>query len=130
MKKVFPLILVMLLVVACKKQLSQNDNSVDKTTIAKASFGTTEKAELVISGMTCAVGCAGTIQKSLAKVEGVQSAEVDFDRQLAMVEYNPSKVVLQDLENTIRKTSDTYKVIYAKKVDTFSKKESAEELSK
>lgn len=130
MKKVFPLILVMLLVVACKKQLNQNDNSVDKTTIARASFGNTEKAELVISGMTCAVGCAGTIQKSLAKVEGVQSAEVDFDRQLAMVEYNPSKVVLQDLENTIRKTSDTYKVIHAKKVDTFSKKDSVEEQSK
>ncbi len=130
MKKMFPLILVTLLVFGCKKQLNQNDNTVDKATIAKASFATTEKAELVVSGMTCAVGCAGTIQKNLAKVEGVQSAEVDFERQLAMVEYNPSKVILQDLENTIHKTSDAYKVIHAKNVDTFSKKDSTEEQSK
>ncbi|NER17028.1 heavy-metal-associated domain-containing protein [Spongiivirga citrea] len=121
MKKVFPLMLVALLVFTCKKQTSNTNPIVDKSTTAKASFATTEKAELVINGMTCAVGCAGTIQKSLAKVEGVQSVEVDFDKRLAMVEFNPSKIELSDLENTVHNTADSYKVVLAKKVDSFTK---------
>ena len=42
--------------------------------------------------MTCAIGCAKSIEKKIAKMEGVKSATVDFDRKLAMVEYNEAKV--------------------------------------
>jgi len=121
MKKLIPLLLAVVLTIACNNKENSTDSVNEKTAIAKASFASTERAELTISGMTCAVGCAGTIQKNLAKVEGVQSVEVDFDNRLAMVEFNPSKIALSDLENTVHNTADSYKVVVAKKVDNFTK---------
>ena len=50
------------------------------------------KVEFGIEGMTCAMGCAKTIEKKMAKMEGVKSAKVDFDKRLAMVEYDEAKV--------------------------------------
>ena len=41
------------------------------------------KAEFNIEGMTCAIGCAKTIEKKLAKMDGVKSAKVDFEKKLA-----------------------------------------------
>jgi len=81
------------------------------------------KAEFKIEGMTCAMGCAKTIEKKMAKMEGVKSATVDFDRQLAMVEYDQAKVTPTSLEATVTKVADTYKVKDMKTVDTFSKKD-------
>lgn len=80
------------------------------------------KAEFTIDGMTCAIGCAATIQKKISKMEGVKSATVDFDRKLAMVEYNEAKVTPTTLEETVTKVSDTYKVSDMKTVDDFSSK--------
>ena len=42
--------------------------------------------------MTCEMGCAKTIQKKLAGMEGVKSATVDFKNEMAMVEYDVAKV--------------------------------------
>ena len=78
------------------------------------------KAEFTIDGMTCEIGCARTIQKNLTKMEGVKSATVDFDRKLAMVEYNEAKVSPTSLEETVTKVADIYKVSEMKTVDAFS----------
>jgi Cu+-exporting ATPase len=80
------------------------------------------KAEFTIDGMTCAVGCAATIQKKISKMDGVKSATVDFDRKLAMVEYNEAKVTPTTLEEVVGKVSDTYKVSDMKTVEDFSTK--------
>ena len=72
--------------------------------------------------MTCAIGCAATIQKKISKMDGVKSATVDFDRKLAMVEYNEAKVTPVTLEEAVGKVSDTYKVSEMKTVDDFSTK--------
>ena len=72
--------------------------------------------------MTCQIGCAATIQKKISKMDGVKSATVDFDRKLAMVEYNEAKVTPTALEATVVKVSDTYKVSDMKTVDDFSTK--------
>jgi len=71
--------------------------------------------------MTCAVGCAKKIEKKLAKMDGVKSATVDFDRKLAMVEYDEARVKPTHLTETVTKVADTYKVKDMKTVDTFSK---------
>jgi Cu+-exporting ATPase len=59
-----------------------------------------KKAELKISGMTCAV-CSSTIEKSLAGLPGVIKAQVNLGNELASVEYDPSKARLVDLEKAV-----------------------------
>ncbi|WNH13735.1 heavy-metal-associated domain-containing protein [Thalassobellus suaedae] len=78
------------------------------------------KAEFTINGMTCAIGCAATIEKKIAKMDGVKTAKVDFDKKLAMVEYNEAKVTPNLLEETVTKVADIYKVADMKTVDAFS----------
>jgi Cu+-exporting ATPase len=50
--------------------------------------------------MTCTT-CAATIGKGLAKIPGVQQAEVNFAAEKASVEYDPSRVNLSKIKNTI-----------------------------
>jgi Cu+-exporting ATPase len=78
------------------------------------------KAEFGIDGMTCAVGCAKTIEKKIAKMDGVKSVKVDFDNRLAMVEYDVAKVSPASLEETVKETGDTYSVKDMKTVEWFS----------
>ncbi|WP_370390157.1 heavy-metal-associated domain-containing protein [uncultured Winogradskyella sp.] len=77
------------------------------------------KVEFEIEGMTCKMGCAKTIEKKMAKMEGVKSAKVDFDKRLAMVEYDNAKVTPQSLEEAVAKVGDVYKVKDMKVVDEF-----------
>ena len=74
--------------------------------------------------MTCAMGCAKTIEKKIAKMDGVKSATVDFDKRIAMVEYDEAKVTPNSLEEAVTKAGDIYKVKDMKTVDTFSSEKS------
>ena len=78
------------------------------------------KAEFTIDGMTCAIGCAATIEKKISKMEGVKSAKVDFDRKLAMVEYDETKVTPTLLTETVNNVADIYKVSDMRTVADFS----------
>lgn len=79
------------------------------------------KAEFTVKGMTCAMGCAATIEKKIAKMEGVKFAKVDFEKELAMVEYDEAKVNTKALEKTVTSVADIYKVVDMKTVELFSK---------
>lgn len=57
---------------------------------------------LQLTGMTCAA-CANKIEKGLGKLEGVASANVNFALEKASVTYDPAKVDVQRLEETIKK---------------------------
>ncbi|MCK4735651.1 MAG: heavy-metal-associated domain-containing protein, partial [Methanophagales archaeon] len=70
-----------------------------------------KKAELKISGMTCAT-CATTIEKSLRSQDGVADAQVNLGNETTMVEYDPSKLKLTDLEKAV--TDAGYGVIHEK----------------
>ncbi|WP_264737674.1 heavy metal translocating P-type ATPase [Cytobacillus firmus] len=61
-----------------------------------------EKAEFDISGMTCAA-CANKIEKRLNKLNGVQTATVNFALESALVEYNPDEVSVSDMKDAIKK---------------------------
>ena len=67
-----------------------------------------EKAVIKISGMTCA-SCVLTIEKSLGKVDGVKNVNVNFASEKALVEFDPQKTSLKELEQAIEKTG--YRVI-------------------
>ncbi len=62
----------------------------------------TKKARIHITGMTCTT-CAATIEKGLAETPGVEKANVSFASEKASVEYDPSRVDLTRIKNTISK---------------------------
>lgn len=119
--------LLSLVTIACKSEKSPEVKTLDTTVeIAKTSTkkldpnATYAKAEFGISGMTCAMGCAKTIEKKIAKLDGVKSATVNFEKELAMVEYDEAMVTPQTLEEAVAKAGDTYKVKDMKTVTSFS----------
>jgi Cu+-exporting ATPase len=61
----------------------------------------TAKAELPITGMTCA-NCAQTIERALARLDGVVSASANFANERASVEYLPGVVSLAAIQQAIR----------------------------
>jgi copper chaperone CopZ len=56
-----------------------------------------EKVALAISGMTCEIGCAKTIQSKLSKKEGVLNAKVIFTDSIANIEYDANTTSKKDL---------------------------------
>ncbi|MDO8647101.1 MAG: heavy metal translocating P-type ATPase [Candidatus Diapherotrites archaeon] len=61
-----------------------------------------KKVTLQISGMHCA-SCALIINKSLAKVQGVKDANVNFSTSKATIEFDESSVKEDDLVSAIKK---------------------------
>ncbi|WP_412559464.1 cation transporter [Winogradskyella sp. MIT101101] len=94
------------------------NKDVSKTLDPNATYA---KVEFSIDGMTCAMGCAKTIEKKMAKMEGVKSAKVDFDKRLAMVEFDEAKVTPKSLEDAVTGVAEIYKVKDLKLVDDFGK---------
>lgn len=62
----------------------------------------TKKTTLQLTGMTCAA-CATRIEKGLAKMEGVQEANVNFALERAAVTFDPEVVTLAQMEEKIGK---------------------------
>ena len=63
---------------------------------AATSIGTYSQALFAIEGMTCA-GCAVSVQAALEQQPGVASAEVNFSDKTARVEYDASRVSINQL---------------------------------
>jgi len=58
------------------------------------------------------VGCAGHLEKKLAKLDGVQKAEIDFEAKKATIEYDSNVLTPEVLVQTVENAADgkTYKV--------------------
>jgi P-type Cu+ transporter len=67
----------------------------------KTSNRKSEKARLHVTGMTCTT-CARTIGKGLSETHGVKQANVNFASEQASVEYDPTKVDLAKIKDTIQ----------------------------
>lgn len=105
--------LTTLLMVSCKKETTENPENATATTqhtqdqpaqLATASF--------TVEGMHCEVGCAGHLEKKLAKLDGVQKAEIDFEAKKATIEYDTNVLSPEILVQTVENAADgkTYKV--------------------
>ncbi|MDR2593346.1 MAG: cadmium-translocating P-type ATPase [Fibromonadaceae bacterium] len=66
-----------------------------------------------IGGMTCAA-CAKRIEKVILKLEGVETASVNFATEKAVVSYNSQKIKLPIIRKTIEKIG--YKVLENKNI--------------
>ncbi|WP_242131230.1 heavy-metal-associated domain-containing protein [Aestuariivivens marinum] len=122
-KYILSLFIIAMLLTGCKNEIKPEIKTVKVEITKEVDPNVTfAKAEFTVEGMTCAIGCAASIEKRITKMEGVKYAKVDFDRKLAMVEYNKAKVNHTLLEKTVTSITDTYKVTDMKTVDTFSTK--------
>ncbi len=102
---------------SCKENAAEttsesSDVSVKTTAVALQP----ETASFNIDGMVCAVGCAKTIEKKLAGMDGVQSATVDYDTKIAKVEFDASVLTTETLIDAVESSADgkTYKVVDVK----------------
>jgi len=57
----------------------------------------TENLSLAISGMTCEIGCAKTIQSKLSKKEGVLNAKVIFNDSIANIQFDANTTSKKEL---------------------------------
>lgn len=107
-----------LLFTSCKdnKAASKTETATTETTAPKAKkeivAANVQTASFSIEGMTCAMGCANTIQEELTNLDGVQTAKVDFDKKLATVTFDKTVQTPESLTKVVQATGDgkTYKV--------------------
>ncbi|AOY77761.1 heavy metal translocating P-type ATPase [Clostridium formicaceticum] len=94
-----------------KGQVEYDSNKIDVQAILKAVENAgykgildeeknTEKVTLKIKGMTC-TACANKVEKTLNKVEGITSANVNFAVEKVTIEYDSKKVRLIDIQKKV-----------------------------
>jgi Cu+-exporting ATPase len=114
------LALLMTLSLASCKQESKEvvAEETKKEAVSEADLAKMQTASFTIDGMTCAMGCAKTIENKLAEQEGVGQATVDFDTKIATVKFDAEKQSLESLTKTIEGVAggDSYKVTESKKM--------------
>ena len=59
-----------------------------------------QKTRIHVTGMTCTT-CAATLEKALVGTKGVEQASVNFASGTASVEYDPEKIDLAAIKNSI-----------------------------
>lgn len=88
--------LTVLFIIACSISTSCSSEKKQVSKTASISINK-QQVLLAISGMTCEIGCAKTIQSKLSKKEGVLSAKVIFKDSLANIEFNANTTSKKDL---------------------------------
>src|SRR5438132_1221323 len=74
-----------------------------RTAVEHAGYSVpTEEVTLPIEGMTCA-SCVRRVEKSLAKLPGVENVAVNLATEQATVHYNPAMVGRDDLGKAVEK---------------------------
>ncbi len=66
------------------------------------------KIDLKIGGMTCAA-CAKAVERSVNKLDGIDNINVNVATDKATISYDPSKLKITQIKNTIEKAG--YKVL-------------------
>jgi periplasmic mercuric ion binding protein len=95
--------------VSCKKN---EEKAVVTETLSAKQVANSETTSFTVEGMTCAEGCAKTIENKLASTEGVLKAKVNFDKKSATVQYDSSIQTPEKIVELVEKVADgkTYKV--------------------
>ncbi|WDF60286.1 heavy metal-associated domain-containing protein [Flavobacterium sp. KACC 22758] len=104
-----------LVFISCKKEDKNlaNIKPLETTKEQKAiAAENVQTASFKIEGMTCAMGCAKTIEKELSNLDGVEKAAVDFDKKTATVTFDKTVQNQESLTKIVQETGDgkTYKV--------------------
>lgn len=105
----------MLVFVGCKEKAtdavveSETKAPKVKKEIAAANL---QSASFTIKGMTCAIGCAKTIEEELIGLDGVKTAAVNFEKEQATVSFDKTILTAEKLTKIVEATADgkSYKV--------------------
>ncbi|MBT4905156.1 MAG: heavy-metal-associated domain-containing protein [Flavobacteriaceae bacterium] len=121
MKRISILLCCILSFVSCK-QKGPEVKTIEVTVPQEIVLNTEAlvKSELQITGMTCAIGCAASIEKKLNSTPGVQSATVSFESELAQIVFDPNWIQDQELSTVVQSVGPVYKVTKNERVDVFS----------
>jgi Cu+-exporting ATPase len=109
----FILLSTSLSIIACNNPTSPKVVTVETTQNMKADpLPMAEEAfgKLIIEGMTCAIGCAATIEKNLQKTTGVTFANVDFETKTAWVVYDAKHLNMEAISMVVKATGESYSV--------------------
>ncbi len=98
-------------------------NSSEKSTDSIPIVISEDYAKMSIKGMTCAIGCAATIEKKLNQTSGVVSATVNFEAETAWIIYDSERMTLEDLSGVVKSVSDAYSVAGIENTDEFFKED-------
>ena len=116
-KSIVTVALATVLFTACKPKSTEivsNETNDTTTVIVKKEIAAAnlQTASFSVEGMSCAVGCAKTIQEDLTKLDGVQEATVDFETKLAKVTFDKTIQTPEKLTKVVESVADgkTYKV--------------------
>lgn len=116
-KSLAALLLLMLFFVGCKEKTEDTVSDAAKETSApkvkkEIAAANLQTASFTIKGMTCAVGCAKTIQEELNGLDGVKTATVDFEKELATVSFDKTVLDSEKITKVVEATADgkSYKV--------------------
>ena len=85
-KILFSIAIACFVLVGCKTEVKKESLAANKQSVS-----------LAISGMTCEIGCAKTIQSKLSKKDGVLDAKVIFNDSIANIEFDANKTSKKDL---------------------------------
>lgn len=120
MKKITSLLLVCFAVVStisCDKKIDKEvaatGNKKEVKTKMPIKAENLQTTQFTIKGMSCAVGCAKTIEKELSEQNGVQKASVDFEKEMATVIFDKEIQNPKKLATVVEAVLDgkTYKVV-------------------
>ena len=116
-KSISVLMFSVLLFVGCKEKATEAVSEPEsKTEAPKAkreiAVADLQSASFTIKGMTCAIGCAKTIEEELNGLDGVKIATVDFEKELATVSFDKTILTPEKLTKVVEATADgkSYKV--------------------
>ena len=116
-KSITTLALASLLFLGCKEKTAEPVAVAETETAApkvkkEIAAANVQTASFTVEGMTCAIGCAKTIEEELSGLDGVQKATVDFDKKLATVTFDKTVQTPEKLTEVVQATGDgkTYKV--------------------
>ena len=99
-KSVFlSLILSCLLILSCSDKTKKLNNEDVKSGVLQ--MAEIQTVSFAVSGMTCEIGCAKTIQSKLSKKEGITDAIVVFSDSTATVSFDSSKTSTTDISSFI-----------------------------
>ena len=109
-------LLILFTISACKQPqpkvitVATENTTNDKNIENKNTNASYTKSEFNIEGMTCAMGCAKTIENKLANTNGVKAVIVDFEKTLATIEFDPTLINEALISETVSKVGAVYTV--------------------
>ena len=69
------------------------------------SFAGDNTAKVKVDGMVCSYSCSGKVSSIVQKIDGVKECNVDFDKGIATIKYDDTKIEQKDIVKGLESNS-------------------------